>query len=85
MLTETTCPGIDEFRSQTNNTLGETKVTYLPHEALIRKLDSASNLYRVIIVKSKLTLPYTTTFLELDCKYWTPEQEAAARRNTTRP
>lgn len=85
MLTETTCPGIDEFRNQTGNTLGDAKVTYLPHEALIRKLDSASNLYRVIIVKSKLTLPYTTTFLELDCKYWTPEQEAAARWNTSRP
>lgn len=34
------------------------KVTFLPHEELISKLDSVSKLYQVVVIKTALTLPY---------------------------
>lgn len=77
-LTEAVCPGIEDFRSKTARQLGQERVSYHPHEELILHLDSVSRLYRVVIVKSRSTLPYTTTFLELDCKYWNAAQAAAA-------
>ena len=43
------------------------------HEDLIKRLDEAGRLYNVVIIKTPLTVPYTTTFFELDCDYWGPE------------
>ena len=77
-LTEAVRPGIEDYRSETARLLGQGTVSYRPHEELILHLDSVSRLYRVVIVKSRSTLPYTTTFLELDCKYWNAAQAAAA-------
>jgi hypothetical protein len=31
------------------------------------------------MVKTNLTLPYTSVFMELDCGYWKPESEAKMR------
>lgn len=56
------------------------EVTLVPHEELIVRLDKVSSLCRVVIIKTPLTLPYTSTFFELDCGYWDAEREAAIRR-----
>ena len=60
--------------------LADDEVTLVPHEELIRRLDKVSSLCRVVIIKTPLTLPYTSTFFELDCGYWDAEREAAIRR-----
>jgi hypothetical protein len=52
----------------------------VPHEELIRRLDEVSSLCRVVIIKTPLTLPYTSTFFELDCGYWDSVREEAIRR-----
>jgi hypothetical protein len=31
------------------------------------------------MIKTDLTLPYTSVFMELDCGYWSPESEAKMR------
>jgi hypothetical protein len=31
------------------------------------------------MIKTDLALPYTTVFMELDCGYWSPENEAKMR------
>ncbi|MBQ6658799.1 MAG: hypothetical protein IJM70_05680, partial [Prevotella sp.] len=56
------------------------EVQYLPHEDLIRKLDEVSSLFEVVIIKTPLTIPYTTAFFELDCQYWDAEREATLRK-----
>jgi hypothetical protein len=33
----------------------------------------------VVLIKTPLTIPYTSVFVELDCGYWSPESEAALR------
>ena len=56
------------------------QVTFLPHEELISKLDSVSKLYQVVVIKTALTLPYTSIFFELDCKYWDAVREVTVRK-----
>lgn len=51
----------------------------LLHEKIIGKLDEVSRTFNVLILKTNLTIPYTSVFLELDCAYWTPEAERRLR------
>jgi hypothetical protein len=47
----------------------------LPHEELISTLDSTAEVFKIIIIKTNLTKPYTTIFFRLDCKYWDAEKQ----------
>jgi hypothetical protein len=42
-------------------------------------LDEAGKTFNVLILKTNLTLPYTSVFLELDCGYWSEEAEQRLR------
>ena len=80
-LTEELCPGVTAYRNSLSKVLdGSEKVTFLPHEELISKLDSVSKLYQVVVIKTALTLPYTSIFFELDCKYWGAVREVTVRK-----
>ena len=58
-LTEELCPGVTAYRNSLSKVLdGSEKVTFLPHEELISKLDSVSKLYQVVVIKTALTLRY---------------------------
>lgn len=61
--------GITGLRRKSLMILGE-ELQYVPHEQLISRLDSISRVFNVIILKSNLTMPFTSTFFELDCRYW---------------
>lgn len=51
----------------------------LLHEQIIRKLDEAGKTFKVLIIKTPLTIPYTSVFFQLDCGYWTPDDESQLR------
>jgi hypothetical protein len=55
--------------------------TFVLHEELIDRLDEVSLKFNVVILKSTLTVPYTSTFFELDCRYWDSAGEKALRQN----
>ena len=80
-MTEELCLGVTAYRNSLGKVLdGGGKVTFLPHEELISKLDSVSKLYQVVVIKTALTLPYTSIFFELDCKYWDAVREVTIRK-----
>ncbi len=72
-------PGIDSFKKSLNQILGGRPVAHMLHEKLISKLDESGKTFRVIILKTTYTLPYTSVFMWLDCKYWGPAKEAKLR------
>ena len=51
----------------------------LLHEEIIAKLDRAGELFRVLIVKTNMRIPYTSVFFELDCGYWNDQAEKKLR------
>ena len=48
----------------------DTVLNSISHDITQCLLIFISNLFEVVIIKTKLTKPYTSTFFELDCKYW---------------
>lgn len=62
-------PGIEALCKEMEQVCGE-KTEYVAHENLLERMDEASRLYNVVIIKTPLTMPYTSTFFELDCGYW---------------
>jgi len=71
--------GIENFRQRLYELLEERAARTLPHEEIIARLDKAGSTFHVLVLKTNLTLPYTSVFFELDCGYWSPEGEKALR------
>ena len=71
--------GISVYRDNLSRLLPEHATQALPHEDIIAKLDQAGRTFRVLVIKTRLTLPYTSVFLQLDCAYWNAESEKALR------
>lgn len=74
-LDESICPGIDDYRFIQDQYIPKNEVQYMNHESLLNRIDSISSFYKVLVVKTNLVLPYTSTFIELDCKYWNSEKQ----------
>jgi hypothetical protein len=74
-VAETDAPGISRYRKQLAEMFKSAQTTALPHEQIIAKLDQSAQTFRVLIIKTEMTIPYTSIFFELDCGYWPPEAE----------
>ncbi len=72
--------GIEKYRKNLNQLLIGQTIQSLLHEDIIKKLDEAGKTFRVLVLKTKLTLPYTSVFFQLDCGYWSADKEKALRR-----
>lgn len=73
-------PGVSHYRKNLDALLEGRTVKKLAHEQIIAQLDEAGDTFRVLLLKTDLTLPYTSVFLELDCAYWSAEAEGALRK-----
>jgi len=78
-LEEADAPGISAFRRQLSGLLKEYAVDVRPHDEIISALDQTGQVFRVLIIKTSMTLPYTSVFVELDCGYWSAEAETRLR------
>ncbi len=78
-VAEADAPGIDAYRLELDGLLRGYNVQRAPHEEIIARLDRAAQRFHVLIVKTGLTIPYTSVFFELDCAYWNAEAEARLR------
>jgi D-ribose pyranose/furanose isomerase RbsD len=78
-VTEDLAPGIDTCRQRLDGMLKGREVSPLLHEELIARLDQVARTFRILMIKTNLTLPYTSVFMELECGYWKPEAEAKMR------
>jgi hypothetical protein len=78
-VTEDLAPGIDACRARLDGLLDGQDVSPVLHEELIARLDQVARTFRILMIKTDLTIPYTSVFMELDCGYWKPESEAKMR------
>jgi len=80
-ITEDQVKGIDQFRSGAASLLKGRGVNTLLHDDVFKLLDESSSLFRVLVIKTNCTLPYTSVFMQLDCSYWGPDNEKVLREN----
>ena len=71
--------GVTAYREALSKVLGARKTQSLPHEEIIVKLDEAGKTFHILVLKTNLTIPYTSVFIRLDCGYWSAEQEQRLR------
>src|ERR1035437_489613 len=72
-------PGVQLYREWIDVTLAGTSVSTLPHEEIIARLDRAAETFCAMVIKTNMTIPYTTIFFELDCAYWDSDSEKRLR------
>jgi hypothetical protein len=72
-------PGVANYREQLDVLLAGFTPHRLPHEQIIARLDQSARLFRVLMIKTGLTIPYTSVFFELDCGYWNAGAEQRLR------
>ena len=73
--------GIEAYRKTLNQVLAGRDIQRLPHMEIIKKLDASSDLFNVLILKTDLTLPYTSVFIELGAGYWNEKSETELRES----
>ncbi len=78
-VSEKSAPGIGVYRDSLQRVLADCPVTVLPHEEIIAKLDEAGKTFKVLVIKTPLTLPYTSVFFQLECGYWSTQAEKELR------
>ena len=76
---ENDAPGISAYRDKLAKLLAGSDISKLPHEQIIAKLDEAGKTFHVLLLKTKMTLPYTSVFLQLECGYWNAASEKRLR------
>jgi len=78
-LPEADAHGVTAYQKKLHKLLPPGAVQTVPHEEIISMLNEAGKTFRVLILKSTLTLPYTSVFVQLDCGYWNAEAESRLR------
>lgn len=76
---EQDAPGASELRIRLAGLLDTFRAESLPHDRIIERLDEAARTFRILIIKTAATIPYTSVFIRLDCGYWSDEAERRLR------
>ena len=78
-LNDKLVPGISKYKKDLQKVFKGRPVQGVLHMDLINKLDESGKTFKVLILKTNMAMPYTSVFLNLDCKYWGPAKEKQLR------
>lgn len=78
-ITEEQAKGVTRFMEDSKALFGTQSVQTLLHDEVFKKLDAESKLFKVLVIKTNETIPYTSVFLQLDCGYWNADKESQLR------
>ncbi|MDE1163777.1 MAG: hypothetical protein PW792_17770 [Acidobacteriaceae bacterium] len=70
---------VNAYREGLKKALKPYPVQSLLHEEILRRLSEEAKTYKVLVLKTTMTVPYTSVFLQLDCRYLSAEGEQRIR------
>jgi hypothetical protein len=70
---------VNAYRDGLKTMLKPYAVQSLPHAEILDKVSETAKTYRILVLKATMTVPYTSVFLQLDCKYLSAEGERRLR------
>jgi len=73
-------PGATAYRSQVQKMLADYIIESMLHERVINQIDETSKEFHVLVLKTTMTIPYSSVFIRLDCKYWSADAEKRMRQ-----
>ena len=71
--------GVSAYRTQIGELLHGQNVETIPHDRIIQNIDQAGKTFRVLVLKTTMTIPYSSVFIRLNCKYWSADEEKDLR------
>jgi hypothetical protein len=77
---EQDAPGVTEYRQALDTALYGQKVNHNLHDQIVHTVDQTAQAFNVLVIKTEMTIPYTSVFFELDCAYWNSEAEERLRQ-----
>lgn len=83
-VTEHDTPGINDYRAGLKQVLNGRETLTLTNNALNLLITDARKNYRILVIKTTTSLPYTSIFLELESGYWDGVSETALRKRLSR-
>lgn len=78
-ISDSDAPGASAYRAEIAELLRKYPAQPQRHEKLISDIDEAGKTFHVLVLKTNMTIPYTSLFVRLDCKYWSADQEKSLR------
>jgi len=72
-------PGASAYREQVQKILADYTIESMLHERVINQIDETSKEFHVLVLKTTMTVPYSSIFIRLDCKYWSADAEKRMR------
>jgi hypothetical protein len=81
-VTNAQAPGISAYRAHIDRMLQAAGVPHYQrmHIKSIHLLNQDGKIYKILILKTNLTMAYTSVFLHLKCGYWTNADEKQLRK-----
>ena len=76
---EEDAPGTSAYRDAIAKLFDGLTIQSELHENLINQVDEAGRLVHVMILKTRLAVPYSSVFIRLNCKYWGDDAEERLR------
>jgi hypothetical protein len=78
-VSEDDAPGAAQYRANMADLLRGYPVHSLLHEKMIATVGEAGQTVHVLVLKTNMTIPYSSVFIRLNCKYWSDAAEARLR------
>ncbi len=76
-------PGADEYRARLAGVIEGMEVHRRPHEQIIAEVDERAEMFDILVLKTDMTIPYTSVFIELDCGYWSADKQDRLEKRLT--
>ncbi len=72
-------PGASAYRTDIAQILKGYEIQSRTHENILRDIDATGKIFHVLVLKTNMTIPYSSVFIRLDCKYWGTDAEKRLR------
>jgi hypothetical protein len=72
-------PGASAYRAQIATALRSYTVESVLHDKIIADIGETGSQFHVLVLKTNMTIPYSSVFIRLDCKYWSSNAEKSMR------
>lgn len=72
-------PDASAYRRSAGDLLRGYQVASAPHDKLIGEVAQDGNTFHVLVLKTTGTIPYSSIFIRLNCRYWSDDAEQRLR------
>jgi hypothetical protein len=79
LVPEDDAPGVTVYRNHIADVVHNYPIDSQPHAQTLAEVDKIAQQYHILVLKTNMTVPYTSVFIRLDCKYWSADAEQRLR------